>query len=384
MGFMGYPRPDGACGVRNHVAVISTVVCANGVVEAIARAVPGVKAIVHTEGCGRGPKDIAISIRTLIGLGQNPNIAAVLLVGLGCEFIKPEYLQPAIAQSKKPVEALSIQQEGGSVKTAKKGIEIAKRLVDYATGIAREECKWSTLTLALKCGGSDALSGVTANPTVGVAADWLAGEGGTVLLAETTEMIGTEALLAKRAADAEVARKIVELIRHQHQRAIEELGPMADYVISPGNMDGGLSSIQEKSLGCIIKGGTGAINQVIEYGEKPAKHGLVIMDTPGADVFSLTALAAGGAQISIFTTGRGTPAGFPIMPVIKVSSNTELYNRMGDDIDLNAGVILEGANLAQTGKSLIALVQQVANGVQTKAEINLNDLLAIHTVGPAF
>ena len=384
MGFMGYERPDGSVGVRNYVAVISTVACANSVVNAIARAVPEVKAITHTEGCGRGPADVLMSSRTLIGLCKNPNVAALLIVSLGCEVIKPEFIESGIGEAGKPMEILSIQHEGGSVKSVQKGAEIARKLVESTRAMERKEFEWAKLTVGLECGGSDAMSGVTANPMVGVAADWLVGEGGTVIISETTEMIGTEEILAKRAANAEVAKEIMQLIKNQEKLTKEILGPMADMVISPGNMDGGLSTIKEKSLGCIIKGGTTAIQQVLDYGEAPLKKGLVIMDTPGSDIFSLTGMAAGGAQVMIFTTGRGTPAGFPVVPVIKVASNTEIFEKMNDDMDLNAGRILEGVPMEEAGRSLIELFQKVAAGQKTKAEINLNDVLAIHTVGPSF
>jgi altronate dehydratase large subunit len=384
MGFQGYPRPDGSAGVRNYVAVISSVSCANGVVQAIARELPQVKPLTHTEGCGRGLKDIAISSRTLAGLGKNPNVAAALVVGLGCEFIKPQALAEQISSSKKPVEYLVIQDQGGSQKTARKGVEIARRMLTYADSIPRRECGWEQLMLALKCGGSDALSGVPANPMVGRAADWLAEKGGTVILSETTEMIGTEKILAGRAATPEVAARIEAIIMEQEKTAKALLGPLAGLVISPGNIEGGLSSIREKALGCIVKAGSAPIQEVVDYAARPAKRGVVIMDTPGSDIYSLTGMAAAGAQIMVFTTGRGTPAGFPLAPVIKVASNSELFAKMNDDMDLNAGKVLEGMSLEEAGQELIAFLKQVANGEPTKAEINRQDLLSIHTVEPAF
>ena len=384
MGFLGYPRPDGRAGIRNYVAVISTVVCANGVVEAIARAVPGVKPITHTEGCGRGPQDFLLAVRTLIGLGKNPNVAAVLVVGLGCEFITKEILLAGIGEAKKPVEAIAIQEEGGSRQAAAKGIAIARRLWEEAAGRERAECPWDRLTLGLECGGSDALSGVTANPLVGYAADWIVGAGGTAMLSETTEMIGTEKILARRAATPQVAKAVTDLITGQHRLAREILGTLADQAISPGNMDGGLSSIREKSLGCIIKGGSTPIRQVLDTSEPPAQKGLVIMDSPGSDIFSLTAMAAGGAQLMLFTTGRGTPAGFPLAPVIKIATHHELYRRLADDMDFDAGILLDGISLDEAGRDLLALIERVAAGEWTKAEINRNDLLAIHTRGPSF
>jgi len=384
MGFLGYKRPDQSAGIRNYVVVMSSVSCANGVVNALSRELPEIKPIAHTEGCGRGLADIAISTRTLVGLGKNPNVAAILIVGLGCEFIKAAGLADQIKASGKPVEFLVIQENGGTIKTTQKGREICKNFLDYANSLKREECGWDKLTLGLECGGSDALSGVTANPVIGVAADWLASQGGTVILAETTEMIGTEKILARRAADPAMGEKIKSLIQNQEKLTKDILGPLAGLVISPGNIEGGLSTIQEKALGCIIKAGNSPINEVVEYSAPPSKKGLVIMDSPGSDIFQLTGMAASGAQITVFSTGRGTPAGFPIMPVIKISSNTELFQKMEDDLDLDAGTVLSGKSIEEVGKKLIALMQEVVNGKQTKAEINNQDLLAIHTVGPAF
>ena len=384
MGFQGYSRPDGSAGVRNYVVVMSSVACANGVVQAIGRELPEVKPIIHTEGCGRGLKDIAISTRTLAGLGKNPNVAAILVVGLGCEFIKAAGLADQIKATGKPVEFLVIQEQGGSRKTARLGIEIAGKMLAQANKLKRQEFGWDKLCVGLECGGSDAMSGVSANPMVGKAADWLVAQGATVILSETTEMIGTEKILAARCPSPEVAKRLFALIQEQEKQTKVLLGPLAGLVISPGNIEGGLSSIQEKSLGCIIKGGTSPVQEVIEYAAAPSQKGLVIMDTPGSDIYSLTGMAAAGAQLMIFTTGRGTPAGFPIAPVIKVASNSQLFERMNDDMDLNAGKILEGASLEEAGKELVEFVQQVANGELVKAEINRQDILSIHTVEPAF
>jgi altronate dehydratase large subunit len=384
MGFRGYARADGSVGVRNHVIVLSTVACANGVVNAIARDVPGIKAITHTEGCGRGLKDLGITNRTLIGICKNPNVAAALVIGLGCEFVKGDFIAQVVGGTGKPVEYLSIQEQGGSQKTTRKGIEMAKRFLDQASSIRQEEFGFDRLTLGLECGGSDALSGVTANPMVGIAADWLVAQGGTVILSETTELIGTEHILSRRAKDKETGEKVMNLILNQKKKAEELLGPFAGISISPGNIEGGLSSIAEKSLGCIIKAGTSPINEVVEYGDIPAQKGLVIMDTPGSDIFSLTGMAAGGSQIMVFTTGRGTPAGFPISPVIKISSNTETFENMKDDMDLDAGRIIQGMSIEDAGAELIELIKRVADGEQPKAEANLQDVLSIYTVEPPF
>ncbi len=384
MGFLGYKRPDGKCGVRNHVMVLSSVSCANGVVNAIGRELPEVKAVTHPEGCGRGIADVEITGRTVAGLCNNPNVASILIVGLGCEFMKAPQLAEQAQASGKRVESLVIQEQGGTRKTTAKGIEIARNMLAEAGSLTREDCGWDKLVLGLECGGSDALSGVTANPLVGVAADWLVAQGGTVILSETTEMIGTEEVLRKRAATPEIGEKLYGMIKDHTAFVKEALGPFASMVISPGNMEGGLTNITEKSLGCIIKGGTSPVVEVVAYGVEPSAGGLVLMDTPGSDIFSLTGMAAGGAQILLFTTGRGSPVGFPIAPVVKIASNSELFNMMEDDMDLNAGRLLEGVSIADAGKELVDLIKRVAEGEQPKAEANLQDCLSIHTVGPAF
>jgi len=384
MGFMGFRWADGGAGVRNHVVVMSSVSCVNGVVGAIGRALPAVKTIIHTEGCGRGLADVKTSVRTLVGLAMNPNVHSVLVVGLGCEFINPNAIVTGAAASQKRIEKIVVQELGGSQKAAAAGVEIARAMLAEAAKQEREELGFEHLTVGLECGGSDALSGITANPVIGAAADWLVGQGATVMLAETTEMIGAEKILARRAASPEMGERIVSMVARQRKLTEDILGPLANLVISPGNIEGGLSSISEKSLGCVVKGGTTKINEVVDYADKPKCRGLVIMDTPGSDIFQLTGMAAGGANLVLFSTGRGTPAGFPIVPVIKIASNSDLYRKMADDMDMNAGVMVEGATLAQVGADLVRLIQRVAGGEQTKAEANLQDVVAIHTVGPAF
>lgn len=367
--FKGYERKNGLIGIRNHVAVIPTVSCANGVVSMIANEVNGVVPLYHGHGCGRGP-ELVMHQRVLAGLAVNPNVSAVLLVGLGCETIKADVLADLIAKSGKPVEYLVIQQEGGSRKTAAKGIEIVKKMLAYAEKQEKKTFSFDRITLGLECGGSDAFSGVSANPCVGLVSDWIVDQGGTVILTETTEMIGTTHILEKRALNEEVAQKIKNVVCDAQKRASTILGEQAARVISPGNMDGGMSTIQEKALGCIEKGGHRTINNVLEYGEFPCNKGLCIMDGPGYDVESLPGLAAAGAQLIIFTTGRGNPIGFPTVPVIKVASNSRLYASMEDDMDVNAGVVLEGKSLDELAKSTISLVKEVLNGKETKAEIN--------------
>ena len=369
MFFKGYERENGTHGVRNHVLVLSTVSCANGVVNAIARMTPGVVPVTHGHGCGTGPADSSVAFRILCGLGASPNVSGVVVVGLGCEVLRPAIVAETIARSGKPVEMLVIQ-DAGSIKTAQKGSELATALLRRAAAERRVEAPLEALVLGLECGGSDGLSGISANPSLGVAADRLVGDGATVLLAETTEMIGTTHILQRRAATPEVAGKIAAMIGRAEDQ-MRSLGPDPQMFIAPGNMEGGLTCLSEKSLGCIAKGGTSPINEVIDYGCSPTCHGLVLMDTPGYDVESMAGLAAGGAQIIAFTTGRGTPAGFPAVPVIKIVSNSETYGRMADDIDINAGRVIDaGLTIEEMGREIHQFILEVANGRLTKAELN--------------
>jgi altronate dehydratase large subunit len=383
VGFMGYPRADGKVGVRNHVVVMSSVSCVNAVVEHIGRVLPEVKTITHTEGCGRGPLDVSVTLRTLANVAAHPNVAGVLIVGLGCEVIKAELIASRVGDGKR-VEWIGIQQSGGSPKTVAAGVEIARNLLDEAAKIERREFGFAHLTVAMECGGSDSFSGLTANPSVGFVADWLVAQGGRVILSEITEFLGTEAIVSERCANDEVRTKLLDLLGNQKEVVKRSLGPLAHTVIAPGNQAGGLSSIQEKSLGCIKKGGTSKIQEVVDYAEVPTMKGLCVMNTPGSDIFSITGMIAGGAQIVLFTTGRGSPAGSPIAPVVKVASNTRLFEWMPDDMDFDAGRIIGGMSLEECGNDLVEMVKRVSSGEQTAPEETETDLFAIHTSGPAF
>ena len=380
-----YQREDGSVGIRNHVAVLPTVSCANGVVSMIAAAVPEIVPLYHGHGCGRGGSDLLLHSRTLQNLAKNPNIVALLVIGLGCEFINPQGLELVAALAKKPVSSLVIQNEGGTRKTAQKGIEIVKQFLEDVRHIQRKDLPLAGITLGLECGGSDAFSGLTANPSVGIASDWMVDNGGAVILTETTEMIGTNHILKKRAASGQVADRIDEIITETDATAQELLGPLAKLSIAPGNMDGGMSSIREKSLGCIVKAGNRAITQVVEYGEIPSQKGVVVMDGPGYDTESMTGLAAAGAQLILFTTGRGQPIGFPVVPVIKIASNGKLFASMKDDMDINAGAVLEGRAIEEVGDDIIRLVKRVIGGELTKAELNgQNGIVCMYTQHTSF
>jgi altronate dehydratase large subunit len=264
-------------------------------------------------------------------------------------------------------------------------VAIAKSLVQYAGSLARKAFPISNLTVGLECGGSDAFSGVTANPGIGVASDRLVDLGARVILTETTELIGTAHILARRAVNEETAARLKEIIGSQEKKAQQVLGPMAKLAISPGNQDGGMSCIREKALGCIAKAGTRPIVQVTDYGEVPTQNGVVVMDGPGYDVESITGLAAAGAQMIIFSTGRGTPIGFPIVPVIKLVSTSQVYHKIKDDVDINAGIVLEGGSLEDVGGAVLDLIGRVLNGEKTRAEVNgQNGILCLYTQTTSF
>ncbi len=379
MYFYGYPREDGTYGVRNYVVVMSSVVCANSVVEEIARQAPGVVPITHNHGCGRTGE---IAMRTLSGLGRNPNIAALLVIGLGCEESVAPDIAGAVAVTGKPVEYLVIQDEGGTSETTMKGVEIARKLLAHGEGQKQEKAGLEHLTVGLECGGSDAFSGVSANPAVGAAADLVVVEGGTVILSELSEMVGTAHLLKRRAANAVVAEKIDAYVALGTE--VAAWGAKRGYAgaVSPGNVAGGLTNIIEKSLGCIAKGGTSTITDCIPYAMKPQTKGLVIMETAGYDIESMTGMVAGGAQVVVFTTGRGSPAGHALAPVIKVVSHSATYKKMPGDFDVNAGSIIDAErSIEGVGREIFELLIDVSSGKQTRAEINKQCQFAIRQDG---
>ena len=383
--FLGYERADGSVGIRNYLAVIPSVACANGVVNQIVNEVEGAIPITHGYGCGAGPSDLVITSNTLSGIGKNPNVGAVLVIGLGCEVVNVDSLANLIVESGKSVEHLLIQEYGGSQKTMEKGIEIVRKMSGRLSNQARVEVPFDKLVIGLECGGSDAFSGVTANPCVGAVSDWLVERGCTVILSETTEMIGAEHVLERRAMNEEVRRRIAEIVSRMEQATRDVLGPLAGMVIAPGNIDGGISTITEKSLGCIRKGGTSPIVEVLEYAQAPTKKGLVIMDTPGYDVESISALSAGGAQLILFTTGRGTPAGSPISPTVKIASNSETYHKMKDDIDINAGTIIDGdKSIAEVRDEIVQFIEKVIEGKKPKAELNKQAVFGILKTATSF
>jgi altronate dehydratase large subunit len=383
MKFMGYRRENGTVGTRNHVLIFPTVVCSSAVAQMISNKVPGTVYAIHGCGCGHVGEDKEQVLRTMAGFTGHPNVAGVLLVGNGCELITPEVLAEELAKVGQRVETISVQEAGGTTKCIEEGRKLAERLLIEASSMKRESVDVSELLLGLECGGSDAFSGLTANPAVGVASDLLVAEEGTAIFTETTEMLGTEHILARRAADDEIGKEIYERIAAAEGKA-ESMGmDIRGSQPSPGNIEGGLTTIEEKSLGCIRKGGSTTIMGVVSYAEKPTMKGLVIMDGTALDVQSNIGLIASGAQVIVFTTGRGTPVGTPTVPVIKVCTNSTTYRRMEDNMDINAGVIIDGEGTLQSvGEQIFNEIIAVASGKLTRAEILGHREFDIHSLGP--
>lgn len=377
----GYRRPDGRMGIRNHVLVLSSVGCANVVVRRIAQQVEGAIGVENTKGCGQVGNGIRIMRRCLANLTQHPNVFGTLIVGLGCESTKPlELAEQASRMSDKPVRAITIQDCGGSLGAIEKGTRIARELAAQAACVSRSQMPLSKLVLGTNCGGSDATSGLAANPTIGLVSDWVIEGGGTVLMGETTELIGAEHILSRRAATREVADDILRMVGRLEEDFLSNDIDVRGANPSPGNMRGGLSTLEEKSLGGISKGGSHPVRQVVEYGEVPSRNGFVLMDTPGYDIESVSGMAAGGAQVMLFSTGRGTPIGNPLLPVIKVTGNAQTYRRMTDNIDFDAsGVIAGHTTMERQASSLKDMLVDVCNGKPSKAEtLGFDDFAIYH------
>lgn len=385
MQFNGYVRQDGGVGSRNLVGVIPSVVCANDVADAIARSIRGCVGFFHHQGCCQLPPDLDRVTETLISLGCSPNLGAVLIVSLGCEGTDTQRLYEEIKKTGKPVEIIKIQESGGTSKAIAAGMDAAQRLVLKISGQQRTSCDLSKVVMAIKCGGSDATSGMASNCVIGYVADKLVDMGGTVVFGETTEFIGAEHILAGRVKDPCVAEKIVGIVNKMESRA-KSLGcDMRKGQPTPGNIEGGLTTIEEKSLGAIVKSGTRVIQGVLEYPERVmSQKGLWIKDSPGREPEILTGMAATGAQCMLFSTGRGAPQGFPSMPVIKICGNPLTYKKMENDMDINAGLIIEGKKtIEEVGEEVIAKMLNVLNGEQTKNEsLGYFGSIDIHMLGP--
>ncbi len=381
--FFGYLRPDGRVGTRNYVAVVAASNCAAHTAEEIARSyrdealpenVDGVVSFPHGEGCGHsmGP-DVDQLRRTLSGVLAHPNVFAAVILGLGCEVNQIDhYLGSGAPAGEAPtgnLAGLTLQSSGGT----RGAITLARRqigqFIERAAGARRTSVPASRIVLGLNCGGSDSFSGITANPALGYCSDLLSELGGTPVLAETPEIFGAEHLLVKRARNRQVAEKLLSSIREYKRYLNRFEGSSFDDNPSPGNKAGGLTNILEKSLGAVAKGGTSRLIEVYEYAQRISTPGFAFMNTPGYDPVSLTGLAAGGCNLIAFTTGRGSAIGFPTIPVLKISTNSDTYRRMTDNMDINAGRIAEGErSVAEVGREIFDRLLEVASGSRTAAE----------------
>ena len=386
--FQGYVRPDGKVGSRNLVAVIPSVICATDVAQAICHAVSGTVGFFHHQGCCQLPIDLKRVTDTLISLGCSPNVGAALIVSLGCEGTDTERLVREISATGKPVEVIHIQELGGMSRAIQQGTDLAQKLAMEISGLQRETVDISRAVMSIKCGASDTTSGMASNCVIGYVADKLVDLGATVIFGETTEFLGGEHILARRAVggeDGPVGRKIYEIVNRMEERAKAVGEDMRGGQPTPGNIAGGLSSIEEKSLGAIVKSGHRPIQGVLEYPQMvTTQKGLWIKDAPGREPEILTGMAATGAQFMLFSTGRGAPQGFPSMPVIKICGNPNTYERMRNDMDLNAGVIINGEkSIEEVGEEAFALLLQVLSGRMTKNEaIHYTSTMDIYCLGP--
>jgi altronate hydrolase len=404
--FKGYRRADGRVGTRNYVVIISTVNCSASTVRAIADhfrgaealhdfpEVDGVIPLIHKSGCGQhlGGEDYKQLQRTLAGFANHPNVGGCLLVGLGCEVNQPEALVqntglvPADSISIGHVEAppiFVIQETGGVRKTTQVGVEATLKLLRRANQARRTDCPVSELIVGTNCGGSDGNSGITANPALGLAGDMFVRQGAGWVLAETPETYGAEHLLTRRAVSREVGEKLVALMRWwEWYTGI--WGATIDANPTPGNKKGGITTIYEKSLGAVAKAGSTPLVDVYPYAARIDKKGLTFMDTPGYDPVSVTGLVAGGCNLIAFTTGRGSCLGFKPTPVLKIASNTPLYERMQEDMDVNAGAILDGVPMEDVAREIFEALIAVASGKKTKSELQGlgEDEFAPWTLGP--
>jgi altronate hydrolase len=381
--FRGYVRGDGRVGTRNYIAIVVSVNCSATAASHIANHfrdsgeldaypnVDGVVALTHQQGCGtagRGNEGFDMLQRTIMGYADHPNVGGVLLLGLGCEVNQLSVLREWGISPDKSVQAMTIQELGGTRLTIEAGIAAIRDMLPAVNRFERTEVPASELILAMECGGSDGYSGITANPALGAAADLLIRQGGTAVFGETTEIYGGEHLLLRRAVSQEVADKLVERI-HWWEKHVQADGSSINNNPSPGNKAGGLTTILEKSLGAIAKGGTTNLCDVLKYAEKITTRGLNFMDTPGYDPVNATGLVAGGANLLAFTTGRGSAFGCKPVPSLKLATNTSLYNHQIDDMDVNCGVIVdEGVPVEELGRQIFEHLLRVASGEQTKSE----------------
>lgn len=381
--FQGYRRKDGRFGTRNYVGILTSVNCSTTVAGFIAREIErsgilddypnidGIVALKQANGCVIDYRGVIFDTlkKTTWGYATNPNMGGVIMVGLGCEGFQIPRLKEAYGVTENETfRTMTIQEVGGTKKTVEAGVEAVKAMLPIVNQSKRETAPASELMLALQCGGSDGYSGITANPALGVAADILVRHGGTAILSETPEIYGAEHLLTRRARSREVGEKLVDII-HWWEDYAERNNMEMNNNPSPGNKLGGLTTILEKSLGAAAKGGTTPLNAVYHYADQVTEKGFVFMDTPGYDPVSATGQVAGGANILCFTTGRGSAYGCKPTPSIKIATNSEIYNKMIDDMDINGGDVLDGSSLEKKGQEIFDRILAVASGEKSKSEL---------------
>jgi len=368
--FLGFRRPDGRVGIRNKVLILPTSICASDTTRIIASQIEGAVTFNNQLGCSQVPGDQQLTMDVMAGYAANPNVFGIIAVSLGCENCQMDLTVDAIRErTNKPIMEFIIQENGGTLTTVERAVRAGKMMVQEASSQRREEFPLSELIVGTNCGGSDPTSGLAANPLIGELTDRLVAHGATSILSETTEFIGAEHILARRGKTPEVSRRIYEIV-HNYEKALELVGEsVREGNPAPGNKAGGITTLEEKSLGCIHKSGHSDISAVFDYAKQITEKGLVIMDTPGNDGSSVAGMVAGGCQVVVFSTGRGTPSGNPICPVIKITGNRNTFKNMFDNMDIDASPIIYGEKtLNECGDELLDEVISVANGKITKAE----------------
>ena len=368
--FWGYRRSDGRIGIRNHVLILPTCACGSESSRIVASQVRGAVNIVFNTGCSDVAANTHMSQKILTGFACNPNVYGVVIIGLGCETVPHNKLKEKImGMTNKPVVSFGIQEEGGTLKTIEKAVRAAREMAAKAGMQQKELIDISELLLGIECGGSDATSGIASNPAVGELSDRLVDLGASTMMSESIEWIGGEHVLAKRAATPEIHDQIIKVCEDYEKHLLAAGQDCRAGQPTPGNKAGGLSTIDEKSLGCIRKGGTRPVVEVLEQAMKPTKRGAIVMDTAGYDISSVTSMAAAGCNAIIFTTGRGTPTGNAIVPVLKVTANEHTYSWMEDNMDVDLSGIIKGEmSIADSGEMLLNRIVEICNGRLTKAE----------------
>ena len=379
---LGYRRTGGRVGVRNVVAVLSAMDNTNATANRIAHLVHGAVAVTTPFGRTQIGHDFEMTLKTLSGIGRHPNVAAVLVLSIALE--SADSLAERIEPSGKPVRVLGLHESGSTMDLTAQGVRIATDMVIDASEVAREPCPLSELVIAVECGGSDATSGIAGNPTVGLFADRFIDEGGTVILSEPAEFMGAEHLLAARAENEQDRNRLCEMVKWFEDEAKRHGVDMRGTNPTADNIAGGLTTLEEKSLGAVQKGGSRPIVEIVEYADEPSRKGLVIMNTPSAACESMTGLLGGGSHIILFSTGRGNAIGAPIAPTVKITGNPNTAEAMYDNIDIDvSSIITEGATRESAAATLWEEVAKIASGKMTRCEVLGEDQLSVSRFGPS-